>query len=179
MRNARSFPLQGKPLRTHLKRVQRKPFAVRYRADLHRRGWTGAGNVVAVIDTGLRPGYPHSAGSVVGCENFVDDNRDGRVDSNDGNCTDLSNDPHGTFVSGLIAAHADFDISGTDLLTSIKQHLPAALKPNGEKTILSLIGGAPRASIYAFRAFGSESTIIEAIDRNRGTGDGRHHKLPR
>jgi len=136
-------------------------------ADLHRRGWTGAGNVVAVIDTGLRPGYPHIAGSVVGCENFVDDNRDGRVDSNDGKCNDSSNDPHGTFVSGLIAAHADFDISGTDLLTSIKQHLPAALKKNanGEKTILSLIGGAPRASIYAFRAFGSESTIIEAIDR--------------
>ena len=134
---------------------------------LHKQGATGNGIVVAVIDTGIRAGFP-VASSVLRCENFVDDNRDGRIDSSDGRCLDASIDRwHGTFVAGLIASRAEFDIAGTDLLTSIQQHAPSALKKNaaGQRTILPLRGSAPQASIYAFRAFGFDSTIIAAIDR--------------
>src|SRR5438093_5415833 len=112
--------------------------------SLHSAGWTGRGVVVAIIDTGLRPGFPHIAGSVIGCENFVDDPGD------PGRCSDAANDPHGTFVAGLVAAHADFDLTGTDLLASIQQHLPAAVRDN---RFLSLVGSAPGASIYAMRVF--------------------------
>ena len=44
-------------------------------APLHAAGVLGQGVVVAVIDTGIRPGFPHISldGSVIGCENFVPD----------------------------------------------------------------------------------------------------------
>lgn len=139
--------------------------------SLHKSGWTGAGIVVAVIDSGIRPGYAHIAGSVTGCENFVDDGGDGILD---GHCSDASNDPHGTFVAGMIAAHARFDIAGTQiLLNSVKQHMPSALETNpatNQKTILPLIGSAPGAQIYAMRVFAAgrgapASRIMDAIDR--------------
>ena len=36
-------------------------------------GYTGAGVIVGVIDSGIRPGFPHISldGSVIGCEDFV------------------------------------------------------------------------------------------------------------
>ena len=138
--------------------------------ELHRR-YKGEGILVAVIDSGIRTfngaGYPAIAGSwdPSRCENFVDDNRDGILE---GNCVDDNNDPHGTFVAGVIAGHTELDLSGTgNLLTSIQTYAPAALK---DKTILPLYGSAPAAQIYAFRVFAPGhgapmSRILTAIDR--------------
>ena len=41
-------------------------------SGLHSAGFTGLGVTVAVIDSGIRPGFPHLTldGSVVGCEDF-------------------------------------------------------------------------------------------------------------
>ena len=139
--------------------------------SLHKKGMTGDRVVVAVIDTGMRPGFAIDT-AVLACENFVDDNGDGIVDGRDNRCMDSRNNPHGTFVAGLIASrpNTDFDLTGTDLLLSIQQWAPTALKKNsrGDRSILSLLGSAPGAAIYALRASGpnsTDSTIIDAIDR--------------
>ena len=72
---------------------------------------TGAGTIVAVVDTGIDPGHPFLAGRIapggfdfidgdpdpIEERNFVDDDRDGRVDDQFG---------HGTFVASLVLAAA-------------------------------------------------------------------------
>ena len=135
---------------------------------LHADGKTGKGVIVAVIDSGIRPGFPalELDGSVIGCENFVDDDGDGVLD---GACRDSANDPHGTFIAGMISANANVDIGGSPMLEVIKQNLPAAIA--GQST-LPLIGSAPLSNIYALRVFGAnafagapKSRIIEAIER--------------
>src|SRR5262249_10797232 len=68
---------------------------------LHADGFAGQGIVVAVIDSGIRPGFPHLSldGSVIGCEDFL----------TDGNgCVNAANDGHGTFVAGMISANVNF-----------------------------------------------------------------------
>src|SRR5262249_4447800 len=54
---------------------------------------TGAGVIVAVIDSGVRPGYPilDSDNSVIGGKDFVGDKL---------GFSNKKNDPHGTFVAG-------------------------------------------------------------------------------
>src|SRR5258705_9123243 len=56
-------------------------------------GTTGAGVIVALIDSGIRPGFPHIAldGSVIGGEDFVGDGLGFSNSANDG---------HGPFVAG-------------------------------------------------------------------------------
>ena len=129
--------------------------------DLHARGFTGAGVVVAVVDSGVRPNYPvlDEDHSVIGGVDFVGD---GLGFSNS------QNDPHGTFVSGLISGNTRLSLGNPgDLAGSIQQHFPGALIGSD----LPLIGTAPSASIYAVRVFGAnallgapESRIIAAID---------------
>jgi subtilisin family serine protease len=127
---------------------------------LHDQGFTGAGTIVAVVDSGIRPGFPvlESDGSVIGGIDLVGD---GLGFSNPGN------DPHGTFVAGLISGNTFVNIAQTPLETSVKQHFPGALVG----TDLPLIGSAPAASIYVVRVFGAnaqagapESRLIAAID---------------
>jgi subtilisin family serine protease len=129
-------------------------------AGLHTGGYTGAGVVVAVVDSGVRPNYPvlDSDNSIIGGADFVGDGL-GFSNSN--------NDPHGTFIAGLISGNAFINVSGTTLEASVKQHFPGALVGSD----LPLIGTAPSSSIYAVRVFGSnllagapESRIIAAID---------------
>ena len=62
---------------------------------LHDAGFKGQGVIVAVIDTGLRPGYPHleGDGSIIGGEDFIGDGR---------GWSHPDNDWHGTVVAGMI-----------------------------------------------------------------------------
>jgi subtilisin family serine protease len=127
---------------------------------LHGQGYTGAGVIVAVVDSGVRPNYPvlDSDNSVIGGIDFVGD---GLGFSNP------NNDPHGTFISGLISGKTLINVQGTTLESSVQVNFPGALVGSD----LPLIGTAPASSIYAVRVFGvnaaagaPETRIIAAID---------------
>jgi len=127
---------------------------------LHARGFTGEGTIVAVIDSGFRPGFPYldADGSLIGGKDFVGD---GLGFSN------VANDGHGTFAAGLISGNGSF-IPGEALEVALSSYAPKALDPKtGE---LTLLGTAPGAKIYAVRVFGADasvgaplSVILEAI----------------
>jgi Subtilase family len=130
---------------------------------LHAGGFTGRGVRVAVLDTGIRPGYPHltvppAPNSVIGGEDFV---RDGLGYSN------LGNNGHGTFTAGMIAAHVTFNFAGSTFLAAVKAECPACVVND---TRVPMIGSAPEASIYAMRVLGvngsgRQSWIIAAMER--------------
>lgn len=130
---------------------------------LHGAGFVGSGIAVAVIDSGIRPGMPHISldGSVIGCEDFVGDAL---------GCSNSGNNPHGTFVSGMISANVVFTFaaaSGT--LAAIRAYAPESADvplPNQ----VPMIGSAPSSDIYALRVFGATggsptSRILMAIER--------------
>jgi subtilisin family serine protease len=127
---------------------------------LHARGFTGEGTIVAVIDSGYRPGFTYLDGdqSLIGGKDFVGD---GLGFSN------VANDGHGTFAAGLISGNGSF-LPGDALQQALSSYAPAALDPTtGE---LTLLGTAPSAKIYAVRVFGVDasvgaplSLILEAI----------------
>jgi len=127
---------------------------------LHSLGLTGAGVIVAVIDSGIRPGLPllDSDNSVIGGEDFVGDGKGFLNPANDG---------HGSFVAGLISGNAEFKVSGP-LLDAIRAYAPNALNASGR---LPLIGTAPASKIYALRYFGPNkggakiSTVLAAVER--------------
>ncbi len=123
-------------------------------------GFTGNGVVVGVIDSGLKPGFAHIAGSVVGCDDFVPSPSLG--------CSNSLNDGHGTFVAGMITSSVIFGFNPLGaLFQSVSTHLPGSiLPPNG----IPMVGSAPLSSIYALRVFppgaGSPSSrILAAVDR--------------
>jgi len=126
---------------------------------LHADGFAGQGMVVAVIDSGIRPGYPHLSldGSVIGCEDFL----------GDGNgCSNAANDGHGTFVAGMISANVNFSFATTSLFfRAVNAYLPGAIvAPNR----IPMIGSAPLSSIYALRVCNGgcpNSAILAAMDR--------------
>jgi subtilisin family serine protease len=135
--------------------------------SLHAQGYTGKGIIVAVVDSGIRPGFPslESDKSVIGGIDFVGD---GNGFSN------IHNEPHGTFVASMISAKAEFDLSDTGgnpgnpaLLSAISNYAPSAIINSSS---IALIGSAPGSKLYVVRVFGqesevgtNESTIIAAI----------------
>jgi subtilisin family serine protease len=133
-------------------------------APLHGSGILGAGVTVAVIDAGIRPGFPHISldGSVTGCEDFVGDGL---------GCTNPGNGSHGTVVAGMISANADFAFApDSDFRNAVLAECPACFSNPPENTIIPMIGTAPLASIYALRIFGPTggspgSRILAAMDR--------------
>jgi subtilisin family serine protease len=126
-------------------------------------GITGAGVTVAVIDAGIRPGFPHISldGSVVGCEDFVGDAL---------GCMNSANDGHGTFVAGMISANVVFGFSTSSAFrNAVLAECPACFS-NAAKTAIPMIGTAPLSSIYALRVFGPTggsptSRILAAMER--------------
>ncbi len=158
--------------------------------ERHEEGHTGKNVIVAVIDTGLRPGYEHLLeDAVIGCEDILDP-------TSDDACSSDANSGHGTFTAGLIAANAIFQFDPADMfLQSVGIHAPSAIlsddnsdKSNkssksskssksgksdksGEDNLVAMIGSAPNAEIYALRVFdndglrGRAADIFAAVDR--------------
>jgi subtilisin family serine protease len=129
--------------------------------SLHAGGVNGSGVIVAVIDSGLRPGFPHLEldGSIIGGEDFVGDGL---------GVSNTFNGGHGTFVAGMISANVTFSFNplGT-FFRSVQAHAPGAtIAPNQ----VPMVGTAPRSSIFAMRVFsptGSAPTsrILAAMNR--------------
>ncbi len=132
-------------------------------SGLHAGGNNGLGVIVAVIDSGIRPGRPHLTldGSVVGCEDFVGDAL---------GCSNNGNNGHGTFVAGMISANVNFVFGPSAFRTSVLTHCPGCFLNPPLNTTLPMIGSAPRSSIYALRVFGPSgggptSTVLQAVER--------------
>lgn len=116
-------------------------------AQLHAAGFVGDQSVVAVIDSGIRPGYPHLEidGSVIGGEDFVGDGNGFSNPANSG---------HGTFVAGMISSNVVFGVSA-GLRQAVALECPACLLSDGS---LPVIGSAPFADIYAVRVLNSQGS---------------------
>jgi subtilisin family serine protease len=133
-------------------------------SPLHAVGNAGQGVIVAVIDSGIRPGFPHITldGSVVGCEDFVGDGL---------GCSNPGNDGHGTFVAGMISANVLFAFPPTSALrNAVLAECPGCFADPPANTVIPMIGTAPLAGIYALRvlppAGGTPtSRVLAAIER--------------
>jgi serine protease AprX len=131
---------------------------------LHGAGFVGTGVIVAVIDTGIRPGFPHLSldGSVIGCDDFVGDAL---------GCSNSGNHFHGTFVAGLVSANVIFGFSPASALrNAILAECPACFVNAPTNTLVPMVGTAPLSSIYALRVLdangsGSNARVIAGIER--------------
>ena len=113
---------------------------------LHEEGHTGKDVIVAVIDTGLRPGFEHlREGTVIGCEDILpptglsgNSSKSDKSDKSskskkgprfDDACLNNANSGHGTFVVGLIVGNAifQFDPATSQFLQSVGIHAPSAI----------------------------------------------------
>jgi subtilisin family serine protease len=130
---------------------------------LHAAGKFGQGIIVALIDSGIRPGFPHISldGSVIGGDDFVGDGLGFSNGLNEG---------HGTFVAGMVSANVTFTFAPTStLLRSARINCPSCVTGTLNNQI-PMIGTAPLSSIYALRVFGRTggaptSRILQAVER--------------
>ncbi|HTG73752.1 MAG TPA: S8 family serine peptidase, partial [Terriglobia bacterium] len=90
---------------------------------LHASGFTGEGIVVAVIDSGVRPGFKLAQDSFIGGIDFVDDGAPGPAGDSPSDWKKESNDGHGTFAAGLIAGNASFQVGGV-LKDALERYAP-------------------------------------------------------
>ena len=133
-------------------------------STLHAAGFLGQGVVVAVVDSGIRPGFPHISldNSVIGCEDFVFDGL---------GCSNLGNSFHGTFVAGMISANANFAFPvNSALRNAVLAECPSCFADPPVNTQIPMVGSAPSSSIYAFRVFGpsgstATSVVMTALER--------------
>ncbi len=138
-------------------------------AQLHAAGQLGAGVIVAVIDSGVANNSETVhvlADTVIGGENLV-------PGDTEPSATSTLNDPHGTMVGSMIAAHGGLILSADSrLAAAVKAYAPDSIQEmeNGE-FLLPMIGTAPAASIYAFKVFAAggegapSSRVLLAMDR--------------
>jgi hypothetical protein len=120
-------------------------------APLHAAGQTGAGVVIAVIDSGFRPIKQHVAPSrlVTPGLNLVPGATEPPAIS------DL-NEPHGTFVSGMAAANIAFCFSTANKFVVVAEFHGAAFAgpPCSATTrLIPMVGSAPGAGIFPIKIF--------------------------
>ena len=150
-------------------------------AELHAAGKTGAGAVIAVIDSGYRPimEHVHPSRLISPGLNLVPGATEPPAISN-------LNVSHGTFVAGMAAASRGFCFLPGPRFLVVAQFYgvagPSSLCPTGT-ILLPMIGSAPEASIFPIKVFpasgaGSPSSrtiaaIEAAIDLRKkyDTGD--------
>jgi hypothetical protein len=146
-------------------------------AALHASGVKGTGVIVAVIDSGTAnwSGVTALKESVAGGESLVDDLGPGK------SATSRFNNPHGTQVASMIAAHGKFQFANTSaLVRSLRIHSPESVIPcltalsvscTSTSSLVPMTGTAPDAKIYAIKVVGSveagapESRLVAAMDR--------------
>jgi subtilisin family serine protease len=146
-------------------------------ATLHANNNRGQGTIVAVIDSGTAnsPVVPALSGSVIGGESLVPN--DAVVSA-----TSRRNDPHGTRVASMIAAHGSFVFRNTNaFVRALLAHSPESVIPCQDaalilscpvdSSVVPMVGAAPDAKIYAIKVADSqgngvpESRLIAAMDR--------------
>jgi subtilisin family serine protease len=138
--------------------------AISKASALHANGIAGQGIVVAVIDSGIRPGFPHISldNAVIGCEDFIGDAL---------GCSNFANNGHGTFVAGMITASVLFAFPPADpFRNAVLAECPACFLDPPANTQVPMIGSAPLAGIYALRVLppsggAPTSRVIAAIER--------------
>jgi hypothetical protein len=124
-------------------------------SSVHQAGQMGQGMKVAVIDSGLRPGYGHlnSDSSVIGGATFVPDGLSFSHSSNSG---------HGTFVAGMISANTGLGFFNTSpLVQSVATHCPGCLFPHPTvpgASVIPLLGSAPLSSLYIVKVLGTSGS---------------------
>jgi subtilisin family serine protease len=151
-------------------------------ANAHRRA-TGAGVVVAVLDTGIDAQHPVLAGRVLPGFDFVDGDADpseatnGLDDDGDGNADEAFG--HGTFVAGLVLAAAPdahilpvrvLDTDGHGSIAAIAAGIDYAVRQGasvinlsfGSRARSSVLGGAVRYAIH-------NGVAVTAAAGNRGS----------
>lgn len=138
--------------------------------ELHKQGFLGQGQIVAVIDSGVANNpelVPTLAGSVIGGENFVENEPNVSA-------TSTLNDFHGTSVGTTIAGHGGLLLPPGILDGIFEEHAPTSYIPNFLDTgwtMIPLIGSAPAAQLYSLKVFHSQeefspdSRILAAMDR--------------
>jgi subtilisin family serine protease len=141
----------------------------------------GEGVIVAVLDTGIYAAHPALDGNVIGGESLVPAEEEEAIDHDDDGTPDglsfdwdaLENNGHGTFVSGVIAGHAEIVIpADSSLALAVAANAPDAIEFDDDGfAVIRFAGLAPGASLYAVKVFpydgGSapDARIAEAIDR--------------
>ena len=137
-------------------------------APLHAAGHTGAGIVIAVIDSGFRPIKPHVAASRIIAPglNLVPGTTEPPAISN-------LNDQHGTFVSGMAAANIAFCFSELNRFVVVAEHYGGAFpSPSclASQRLVPMVGSAPGASIFPIKVFPASgagapaSRVIQAME---------------
>jgi subtilisin family serine protease len=127
-------------------------------SSLHAQGFTGSGIIVAVIDSGIRPLFPHLAGRVIspGLNLVPASSEPGGVAVP---AIDNANFPHGTQSAGMVAAAVNFCFGApgvsriATLAAAFGAGFPGMAPCSPTQTLIPMIGTAPGALIFPIKVF--------------------------
>lgn len=145
---------------------------------------TGAGQVVAVVDSGVELDHPDLAGKIAGGATFVGcpdrDNGCGDGDVDSGERRDGDGHPHGTHVAGIVAAAADNGVGVAGVAPDARILAVKSLNGDGEGSFEEVAAGVRWATAngadvinlslgalpgaQALTLLGDEDPLVAAID---------------